>query len=120
MKEQLLTSFQEKYREAYKGILSPEVLAEGNKWFEDEMSTAIDTAYAEGKAYWEPSEVHKDVWREEGRQKVLADVRAGLEDERSEFFSYGEGDMAAGARSGWNDYRTAVLSLIDRLANTKV
>ena len=88
MKEQLLTSFDEKFPivdAAHKDIaffardLKPEI-----KSF---LSHAIDTAYAEG------------------RKQTLADVREGLPETPNAM------NLA---------YKNNVLSLINRLANTKV
>ena len=40
------------------------------KWLDKKLITLEQEAekrgYAEGKAYWEPAEVHKEVWRQEG------------------------------------------------------
>lgn len=33
------------------------------------LDEILSRVRGEGKAYWEPSEYHKDVWREEGRAK---------------------------------------------------
>ena len=40
------------------------------EWLRNTLTAVVKEAekrgYAEGKAYWEPAEVHKDVWRQEG------------------------------------------------------
>jgi hypothetical protein len=53
-------------------------------YMEEERRKAFAKGYAEGKAYWEPSEAHKDAWREEALRDVLETVEA------IEFFEWDE------------------------------
>ena len=49
LKKQLLQEFRNEYRKAYSGILSDEVIGEGNKWFEDWLTQAFQRISAQSE-----------------------------------------------------------------------
>jgi len=51
-------------------------------YMEEERRKAFAKGYAEGKAYWEPSEAHKGVWREKARREALEEVLGVLPKEK--------------------------------------
>lgn len=47
--QEVLKRFREQYKEAYKDILPPEVLEQGNEWFESFLTAEVERAYLAGE-----------------------------------------------------------------------
>lgn len=52
----------------------PPGMVEVADWWLDKLRKVEESVYQKGKAYWEPSEAHKEVWRQEGYQRGKKEV----------------------------------------------
>jgi len=78
------------------------------------LENLVKDTYEAGRAYWEPSEYHKDIWRKEARQSTISEIIELLPEEKPEIVSE-ELPQTFGLIKGFNSCRQIIIEKLNKL-----